>query len=255
MTLGGVTCSVTSFSSTQIFCTTGAHAFGATDIIITNTDGQTVSQAGVYTYEPAPTVSSISPVGGALAGGTAVTIAGTNFLSGAGVKFGAAACSGVTVVNANSITCTTPAHPAGATDVIVTNFDNQTGTLTAGYTFEAAPALSSVSPTAGALAGNTLLTLTGTGFLTGAAVLVGGASCTSVTVVSATQVTCLTPAHLAGVVDVTLTNADNQTSTLSSSYTYQPAPVLSSISPIAGALGGGTTLTLTGTGFVAMAPR
>jgi hypothetical protein len=86
---------------------------------------------------PAPTVSSISPASGTASGGTAVTITGTNFASGATVAFGGVAAGGVTVVSPTSITATTPAHTTGAADVVVTNNDGQSGKLAGGYTFTA----------------------------------------------------------------------------------------------------------------------
>jgi hypothetical protein len=48
----------------------------------------------------------------------------------------------VTVVNATQITAATPAHAAGTGNVVVTNPDTQTGTLSNGYTYVAAPAVS-----------------------------------------------------------------------------------------------------------------
>src|SRR5258708_39277533 len=84
---------------------------------------------------PAPTVTSVNPPGGPLAGGTAVTIGGTGFVSGATVTFGAAAATNVTFVNATTITATTPANPAGPTNVLVTNPDGQSGTLPNGYLY------------------------------------------------------------------------------------------------------------------------
>ena len=84
---------------------------------------------------PAPTVTSVAPPTGAVAGGTAVTITGTGFVSGATVTFGGTAATGVTVVNGTTITCTTPAHAAGAVTVVVTNPDTQTGTLASGFTY------------------------------------------------------------------------------------------------------------------------
>ena len=44
------------------------------------------------------------------AGGTSVTITGTNFTGATAVTFGGTAATGVTVVSATSITATTPAH-------------------------------------------------------------------------------------------------------------------------------------------------
>jgi hypothetical protein len=84
---------------------------------------------------PAPTVTSVAPNSGPDTGGTSVTITGTNFVSGATVTFGGTAATGVTFVNATTITATTPVHAAGAVDVVVTNPDTQSGTLTNGYTY------------------------------------------------------------------------------------------------------------------------
>ena len=65
-------------------------------------------------------------------GGTAVTVTGTGFLAGATVTFGGTAATNVTVVNSTTITATTPAHTAGAVNVVVTNTDGQSGTLKLG---------------------------------------------------------------------------------------------------------------------------
>jgi predicted outer membrane repeat protein len=67
----------------------------------------------------APTVALITPTSGLASGGTVVTITGTAFSSGATVKFGSAAATGVTVVSASSITAMSPAG-AGTVDVTVT---------------------------------------------------------------------------------------------------------------------------------------
>ena len=85
---------------------------------------------------PAPTVTSCSPNNGTTAGGTSVTITGTNFFSGTiTVTFGGSSATGVSFVNSTTITCTTPAHAAGAVNVVVTNPDSQTGTGTNAYTY------------------------------------------------------------------------------------------------------------------------
>jgi fibronectin type 3 domain-containing protein len=87
-----------------------------------------------YSYA-APTVASISPNSGSVNGGTAVTITGTGFVSGATVSIGGVNATAVTFVSATSITATTPAGTVGAQNVVVTNPDGQIGTLTSGYTY------------------------------------------------------------------------------------------------------------------------
>lgn len=87
----------------------------------------------------APTVTSVSANSGSTAGGTNVTITGTGFFGAATVTFGGSSATNVVVVSNTSITCTTPAHAAGAVNVVVTNPDTQTGTGTNAYTYVAAP--------------------------------------------------------------------------------------------------------------------
>ena len=173
----------------------------------------------------APTVAGVTPAVGPMAGGTAVTITGTGFDGGATVTIGGVAATGVTVVNATSITATTGAHAAGAVDVAVTNPDTQTGTLANGFTYQApAPTVTNVTPALGSTAGGTAVTITGTGFVAGATVTIGGVATTGVTVVSATSITATTGAHGAGAVDVVVTNPDTQTGMLTGGFTYEAAP-------------------------------
>jgi len=108
-------------------------------------------------------------------------------------------------------------------------------------------AVNSISPNTGPPGGGTLVTITGTGFQSGATVSFGGAAATLVTVLSSTQVQATTPAHGNATVDVTLTNPDSQSSTLTNGFTF--APPFSGISVTTGPTAGGTSLILTGTGF------
>ena len=80
------------------------------------------------------TVTAISPSAGTTAGGTAVTITGTNFLAPATVTLGGTAATAVSVVDSTTITATTPPHAAGAVDVVVQS-NTQSATLTNGYVY------------------------------------------------------------------------------------------------------------------------
>ena len=55
--------------------------------------------------------------------------------------------------------------------------------------------MTGVSPASGTAAGGTAVTITGTGFLAGATVSLGGTPATGVTVVNSTSITATTPAH------------------------------------------------------------
>ncbi len=85
-----------------------------------------------------------------------------------------------------------------------------------------APVLTSVSPESGIQAGGTALTLTGTHFIYGATVTIGGAACTSVVHVDRQTITCVSPAGSEGDEDIVVTNPDNQTDTLADGFTYIP---------------------------------
>ncbi|MGC2230452.1 MAG: IPT/TIG domain-containing protein, partial [Candidatus Acidiferrum sp.] len=201
-------------------------------------------QAGV------PTVSSVSPTNGPAAGGTAVTITGTNFAAGATVQFGSAAATNVVVVSSTSITATTPTGSAGAVTVTVT-VNGQSGSLANGFTYVVPPTVTGVSPNSGSTAGGTPVTITGTNFVSGATVFFGATAATNVVVVSGTQITATTPAGSAGAVTVTVTNPGAQSGSLASGFTYVVIPTVSSVSPNNGPVAGGTAVTITGTNFAA----
>ena len=93
-----------------------------------------------------------------------------------------------------------------------------------------APTVTSVSPSDGPSAGGTSITITGTGFRAGATVDMGGTPCTSVTVVSATSVTCTTPARNGGGANVVVTNSDARSGTLANGFTFvTPATTTSTV--------------------------
>lgn len=111
------------------------------------------------------------------------------------------------------------------------------------------PSIASVNPNSGSLNGGTVVTIQGTGFQSGATVVIGGVNASAVTFVSGSQMTATTPAHAPGAADVQVKNpARGGSATLTSSFTYTGI-VLNSISPTAGPTIGGTTVTLNGAGF------
>ena len=152
-----------------------------------------------------------------------MTITGTNFIAGATVTFGGTAATSINVASATSITCTTPAHAAGAVNVVVTT-SGGTATSTNGYTYnQAAPTITNINPTSGSTVGGTNVTITGTNFIAGATVTFGGTAATSINVASATSITCTTPAHAAGAVNVVVTTSGGA-ATSTNGFTYVTPP-------------------------------
>jgi len=250
---GSAATNVVVVDATSITATTPTHAPGAVNVTVTNPDTQSATLTSGYTYvSTAPTIASISPISGTTLGGTSVTITGTKFVSGATVTIGGAPATNVVFIDATSITATTPAHPAGAINVTVTNPDAQSATLTGGFTYvSTAPTIASIVPTSGTTLGGTNVTISGTKFMSGATVTIGGVSATNVVVVNATSITATTAAHPVGAVDVTVTNPDAQNATLTNGFTYRlPAPSIAGIAPSSGTTLGGVAVTVTGSDFV-----
>jgi hypothetical protein len=156
------------------------------------------------TPTPAPTVSSIAPTAGPIAGGTAVTVTGTNFFSAVTVKINGVVCTGPAVVNSTSITCTTPAQGPGGPYTVSVQTGSGTGTSGAIFTYTSAPIISSISPLYGAV-GSTI-TVTGNNFsAAGLAITINGVACSASNYTSATQVSCTVPAGLTNLTSYSMT--------------------------------------------------
>jgi autotransporter-associated beta strand protein len=254
VTIGGVAATNVSVGSGVISARTPPGTRGPADVTVTNIDATSVTRSpGFYYQGPAPTIAGISPASGPMAGGAVVTITGTNFVAGAGVTFGGAAATGVTVVSSTVIEATTPPGAQGPANIVVTNFDMRSATRANGYIFEGpAPVVSSIAPTSGPMAGGTSVTIAGSDFVAGATVTIDGVAATGVTVVSGTTITATTPAGTQGPADVTVTNIDLLADTLAGSYIYLGAPpTISGITPAAVPINYTTTdITIDGTGFV-----
>lgn len=234
VTLGGVAAtSVRVVGATLISATSPAHDAGAADVRIQAGNGQVAALAGGFTYvNGRPVASSVNPRKGSLRGGTLVTVAGSNFVDGTVVTFGGVPAAHVTVVSPTSITAWAPttglggqgAQAAGpqVVDIVVTNPDGQTSTLSGAYTYDlVAPTVSSVSPSSGTTAGGTRVTIKGTEFDAGAVVLFGTAAATDVTLVNSTQLTAIVPGKAsAGAVDVLVRNVDALQGVRQRGFTY-----------------------------------
>ncbi|HEX4444614.1 MAG TPA: IPT/TIG domain-containing protein [Galbitalea sp.] len=230
-----------------------AHVAGPVDIAVTTPVG--TSDAAAYNYEPAPVVTSLSNNQGSAAGGgsTNVLISGSGFTDASGVLFGTVASTSVTVNSNSSITASIPPHAAGLVDVHVVLGDGSSAVTTADhFTYLAIPAVTAVSPTTGALAGGSTVTITGTSFTGISAVRFGATAATIVGTPTSTKITVQAPGTAtAGIVDVTVTGTyGTSAAVLADHYTYIAAPTVSALSPAAGLIAGGATLTVTGTNFV-----
>ncbi len=199
--------------------------------------------------EPIPTVTALSPATGAAAGGTSVTISGSNFEGVTSVHFGASAGAHFTVNSPTSITAISPAGTVETTvNVTVTTPAGTSPTVLADrFSYVPSPTVSALSSKGGPGTGGTSVTITGSRFEEVAAVRFGASSAAHFTVDSSTSITAVSPAG-AGTVDVTVTAAGG-TSATSKHDRFGYTPAVEGVAPGSGPVAGGTSVTIAGDGF------
>ena len=185
-------------------------------------------------FPPPPTLTSITPDSGSVAGLTTVTITGTGLAGASAVAIGSSPVS-VTSDTATTITGVAPAGPAGPADVSVTTAGG-TGVDPGAYDYVVPPppTISSVTPSEGPTAGQTIVTLAGTNLESATAVDVGGQAATVTSDPDGGDtLTLITPPGPAGPADVSVTTAGGTVDD-ASAFTYL-APVAdpyTSVSPV-----------------------
>jgi hypothetical protein len=221
--------SVTVLNGEHIVVNAPDQDAGTVDVTVTNPDHTSVTKTGAYTYFTPVRVRSITPRSGPTAGGTAVTITGSNFQQGATVAFDDQQATNV-VVNGDGtqITATTPAHHPGVATITVTNPDHSRGYLPLGFSFTgdgnppptATLAIREVFPAVGPSAGGAHVIIRGSGFTAATTVTFDGIAATQVTLLDSRTLTAVTPAHAAGPVTVAVSNGNNATATWDMKYLY-----------------------------------
>ncbi|MBM3235315.1 hypothetical protein FJZ31_03340 [Candidatus Poribacteria bacterium] len=250
VTIGGVPATDVIVTPTLIIFTIPPGTAAVKDVVITNPDGQKGTLRGGYTYNPFPVIEEIEPAyGGPLTGGTSITITGSNFMQGVFAMIGSERVSRLDFFSPTELRLKTPPGAVGKKDVRVVNPDGQEAVLKEGFIYNPAPTIASVTPNAGPLEGGTDIIITGTRFLSGADVFIGGAE-VSANVASPTKIKAETPPSTAGLKDVVVQNRDGQEATLEDAFTYNPAPAITKVIPDNGRLAGGTKITIQGNGFL-----
>lgn len=157
-TSGGVYSDISgATSNTYTLTSSEANKYIKVTITVTNTAGSAsatsnASAAAVISNNPTPTVSSISPSAGTTAGGTSVTISGTNLSTVSSVTFDGSAAT-ISTKTSTQLVVVTPAHSAGAVDVVITN---PAGSITSanGFTYATTPTVRSWTATPSITSGN-----------------------------------------------------------------------------------------------------
>jgi Bacterial Ig-like domain (group 3)/Autotransporter beta-domain/IPT/TIG domain len=202
----------------------GTHSISATYNGDLNFTGSSGSLAGGQVVNAAPpAVTSISPNNGPVAGGTGVTITGTNFTGATSVRFGTTNATSYAVNSAAQITATAPAG-TGTVDITVTTVGGTSATSAAdqfSYMLPV-PTITSVSPNTGPTTGGTAVAITGSNLTGTTAVRFGATNAISFTVTSASQISAIAPPGSLGTVDVTVKTSSG-TSAISPADQYSYA--------------------------------
>jgi hypothetical protein len=228
-------------SPTSITAISDAESAGTVDVTVTNSAGTSAtSAADRFTFQsPAPVITGLDKTSGTTAGGTSITISGSNFFGASAVSFGGVPGASFVLNSPTSITAVSPAHSVGLVDITVTTPDGTSAVSSSDqYTFATpgVPVVTNLSASTGPTGGGTTITITGTNFTNVTGVSFGTVAATYFTISSDTSIIAVSPAESAGTIDVTVTSnvGTSPTSsadqfTFSSSATNPTGPAVSVI--------------------------
>ena len=224
------------------------------DLVVTNIDGTTATSSFVVT--PKPTVTSITPPSGAQGTTHTLTVIGTDFQPGITAAFSG---TGITITDpiivnptelSLNITIASNA-PLGPQTVTFTNLDGGKDDSKT-FTVTPKPTITSISPLSGALGKTLDVTVYGSDFQPGITADFGaGIATNSVTYVSHSELTVnITISANPGAHTISVTNHPDGGTGYYSSFTVNPLPTVTSITPSYGSQGvTGLDLIVIGSGF------
>jgi hypothetical protein len=200
-----------------------------------------------------PAVSDVYPAEGPVDGGTSVSIAGWGLGDATEVTVGGVQATSVSMSSDTRLDVETPAG-SGTVSVAVTNSagvtpDDRVGSFH--YVEYGSAVVTGVDPDHGSGAGADSVLITGSGFTGVTEVVFGEAVSPGIDVASDSEIEATSPSG-AGVVAVSVVAADGPSRPSDDArYRFVPgaAPAVTSIEPTSGPAGGGTLVTVTGSGL------
>lgn len=254
VSVGGYSCQIVTSSYSEIVCETPSSAsqgqkqvevFAYVNGVPLQAQCETLLQTCLYSYASiwTPTVHTIVPV--EMSSQTSFEITGTSLGNNISeLVVTASHISGTVELASNDrIQVSFDNLPAGDNEVIVRvkDYGKATGSLSVFSTLT----VSSVFPRSGSIHGETVITVSGNGFVENdTTVSLGGDSC-DVLFTNLSTVTCITQAHAAGSVGVDITSSGESESSSTYSFATNSTPTIASINPTFGLAG--DTLTISGT--------
>ncbi len=206
-------------------------------IVVINDDGESADSAiskigaaqvpGYYIYRPKesnPTIESIIPNRGSIAGGDEIRIIGNDFrIENITVRIGAREATVITKESSYKelVVITPPGDILGPVDVFIRN-EAALGEaiLINGFTYYSEPKITSVEPNEVHNTGGQKVTISGTMFLPGVKVYIGNTPATGVKLIDEKTIEIITPPGELGPKDVKIENTDGGSYTLKNGITY-----------------------------------
>lgn len=261
VTFGGVDATFIYFDGPAQIRAVSPPGGGMVDVVVTVAGVSSPTGAPTKFSYSLPGITELKPNAGAVAGGNTVLVTGFNFVAGATVAFGGnvTPAADVEFVDSTKLKVKVPKAAApSVVDVRVTTPSGMSSVVqgVTAYTYTDGPIVTGLNPTSGKTAGGDIVVITGVNFgkattpLPG--VTVGGIVAPAINRNSETQITILTPANSTpGDVDILVSTAQG-TSPVSPDAKFKylsTAPVITAISPDRAPTYGGTTVTISGSGF------
>ncbi|CAF1212069.1 unnamed protein product [Rotaria sordida] len=253
VTIGSNLCSIVRMTTNEIQCiipAQGNSSNPATIYVVSNGITVTLPSSIYYNATITPNVTSVEPTSGSA--WQILNITGENFVNGqTSVRVGNIPCV-ITSLSTTSITCTLTLSTATGHYSVVVHV-NTSGDSNSDVFFFSELSLTNITPAQGSYGGGLQVTVVGDGFNgTNINVTICNQTCSSVVVLSNTELACITPA-LAPVGINTSCNLTVTIDSISSSipflYTSDLTAKLVSVSPTRAGTGGGTILTINGDNF------
>lgn len=222
---------------------------GLVDVTVIDDLGHADTLEDGFFYIPPPMPQALDPDSGPVTGDTAVVLTGENLQFGLRLFVDDIEIERFNHVSESEIRFRTPPHPPGFVDIVVFNPDGQRGTLENGFFYVPPPLITAIVPDKGPSLGGTAVEIQGAAFQEGAVVTFEGRTL-DCTWVSDQLLTCVTDAHPAGFVDVTVTNPDGQSATRPSGYEFLDPPRVFGVIPPQGPITGDTPVEILGENFI-----
>lgn len=203
-------------SETELTFTAPAHAIGTANVRIFGPGGDRLG-VGILTYV---VVNAATP--NPANGGDSITVTGQGLDAATGWSLDSGQSGGFTEQGPASLSFTLPVGLDDGSHSLFIDFVD--GSVPSGssssFLVNNTPHPSAISPSSGLIGGGTAISITGNNLQDVTAGTLGGVALTSIVVVTSQHITAVTGAHVAGLVDLVLTNPTGS-ETLSNAYTYR----------------------------------